>query len=135
MSKCYLLPLHCGISVSNIEASINWYREVLDFELISCKDMPMLKAKVAFIKHGNFEIELFEHYESNALPADRLIPNLDIKTQGTKHICFQVENIDSLINRFQGEAVDVVIGPMMVERDYVAFIRDNNGTLIEFIQR
>ena len=33
-------PLHCGISVSNLEASIEWFGRVLDFEVVSRDSIP-----------------------------------------------------------------------------------------------
>ena len=34
MEKCTLVPLHVGLSVSDVDASIQWYRDNLGFELI-----------------------------------------------------------------------------------------------------
>ncbi|MCF8094937.1 MAG: VOC family protein [Desulfobacteraceae bacterium] len=135
MGESYLKPLHCGISVADIEASIKWYGEMLNFELEWCKEVPELNAVLAFLKHGDFEIELFQHHESMPLPKERLMPDEDIKTQGTKHVCFETQDIKGLFDRLREKGCDIVMGPNPMEGTLMGFIRDNNGTLIEFIQK
>ena len=56
-------PLHCGISVSNLEASIEWFGRVLDFEVVSRDSIPAAGFDLAFLRNGDFEIELFQCYE------------------------------------------------------------------------
>ena len=41
-------PLHCGISVSNLEASIEWFGRVLDFEVVSRDSIPAAGFDLAF---------------------------------------------------------------------------------------
>jgi methylmalonyl-CoA/ethylmalonyl-CoA epimerase len=131
--KC--TPLHVGISVADIEESQSWYREILGFETISQSYEPQLKCKIAFMRNGDFEIELFQHDDTISLPKERLYPNTDIQTQGTKHICFSNDNVPELVERLKDKGMDIAIGPINMGTDIVAFIRDNNGTLIEFIQK
>ncbi len=130
-----LKPLHTGISVKSMEDSLAWYQDVLGFELVSKKDMDMLKSIVAFIRLGDFEIELFEHYDSLPIPEERKVPQMDIQTQGTKHICFHTDDIDTLFGEFRDKNVDIVFGPQPMEGTRMGFIRDPSGCLIEFIQR
>lgn len=130
----YLKPLHVGISVKNMEESVKWYEEKLDFQLISKKYIPPLKCIVTFMKHGDFQIELFEHDETIDLPKERLLPNSDIQTQGTKHICFANDDVAGLLEKLKQKGVEVVMGPQMMEGTVMGFIHDINGVLIEFIQ-
>ena len=83
-----LKTLHVGISVRNIEESIEWYKNKLGFELLQSKDFEELKSKIASVKREDFEIELFEHHKTIAIPEERLMPKSDIQTQGTKHLTF-----------------------------------------------
>ena len=48
--------------------------------------VPPLKAKIVFIEKDGFQIELFEYDEPKKIPEDRLTPNTDLQTVGTKHI-------------------------------------------------
>lgn len=128
-------PLHCGISVPDIEKSIAWYSDVLKFRLESDVFMAPLNARVAFLKHGQFSVELFEIADAAPLPAERRIPDLDIQTHGTKHIAFSVKNIHRFIDHLKEKKVDIALDVFLVKQDWVAYIRDNSGNLIEFIQQ
>jgi len=130
-----LQPLHGGLSVADMEASIAWYGRMLGFRLISCKFIAPLKAKVAFLEREGWSLELFEHVESKPLPADRRAPNLDIQTQGFKHVAYAVADIQGVMAELKAKGVDVALETFPMEGDQVAFIRDNTGNLIEFIQR
>lgn len=132
--KQIVKPLHVGISVPDIEASIAWYEKMLDFKLISDKYVEKLPARIAFLAHGDFSIELFEVEGAATLPEERRIPNLDIRTHGIKHVAYAVEDLRSLMDELKAKEVDVAMDVFPMEDDWVAFIRDNAGNLIELIQ-
>ena len=130
-------PHHVGISVNNLNESILWYRKILNFELESINDFSSIKSKIAFLRHGDFRIELFEHYETINLREYRKHPSTDMKNQGTKHIGFVInEDIKILFDGFKKNGVEVVMGPVLSppKDSMMGFIRDNTGNLIEFIQ-
>lgn len=133
MKKIYK-PLHVGISVYDIDEAIKWYEKNLDFELVKDFYVPMLKARIAFIRNGNFEIELFEYDEPKPIPQERLIPDMDLQTVGTKHIALEVDDMKSVKEKFLENNVDIV-HEVIMEGDLVMFIRDNSGVLIEIIQK
>lgn len=135
MGKVLLKPLHCGISVADMQASIDWYRSMLGFELVSRDQVDMLKCEVAFLKMGDFELELFCHRETIPLPPDRREPNKDIQTQGIKHVCYAVADVAALLEDLRSKGADIVFGPMEMEGTLIGFIRDNTGNLIEFMQK
>ena len=129
-----LKVLHAGISVCNMEESLKWYEKNLDFKLV--KDdgfVPLLKAHICFIQNGDFQIELFEYEQPKAIPEDRLMPNSDLQTVGTKHVAFATDNMAALKEKFVANGVDIA-HEVMMEGNNVMFIRDCNGVLIEFIQ-
>jgi methylmalonyl-CoA/ethylmalonyl-CoA epimerase len=137
MNDPYLKPHHVGISVANMEESIAWYQKYLDFELVSSKDFPPINTKIAFLKHGDFQVELFEHYDSKPLADYRKQPLTDIQHQGTKHICFVVEKrLEALYKRLNTEGVDVAMSlrESPPKDALMCFVRDNTGNLIEIIQ-
>lgn len=127
-----LKPLHVGISVGNMEESLDWYKKNLDFKVISDNYVPPLKARICFIKSGDFELELFQYDEPKPIPEDRLTPNKDLQTIGTKHIAFHTEDMKALKERFVANGVDIA-HEVTMGADEVMFIRDNSGVLIEFI--
>ena len=86
---------HGGISVPDLEASIRWYAEVLDFEVEQRLEIPAIPAKVAMLWRGDLRLELFEVPGAQPLPEERRHPNLDLRTHGNKHLAFAIKDIDS----------------------------------------
>jgi len=135
MNKTLLRPLHCGISVADMQESIEWYERILGCELLFRRQVEPLDCEIAFLRAGDFEIELFRHHKTIPLPPERREPDKDIRTQGIKHVAYEVENITALLEGLRAQGVDVVFGPVEMEKSLMAFIRDNTGNLIELIQR
>ena len=95
MKNHMVKALHTGISVSDMERSLKWYSDVLGFEPTG-KDFyaPPLGARISFIRGlGGYEIELFQYDAPKAIPEDRLKPNSDLQTIGTKHLAIQVADM------------------------------------------
>lgn len=135
MSNNITKVLHTGISVYNMEESVAWYQKNLGFEVV--KDdgyVPPLKAKIVFIEKDGYQIELFEYDEPKNIPEDRLMPNTDLQTVGTKHVAFATDDMDALKARFVENGVDIA-HEVRMGGDAVMFVRDCNGVLIEFIQQ
>jgi methylmalonyl-CoA/ethylmalonyl-CoA epimerase len=129
-----LKPHHCGISVPDLEASIAWYRDMLGFSVKALMTLDAVGAKIGFMRHGDFEIELFEVPGASLLPDDRRYPNRDLLTHGTKHIAFEVENLKSVVDTLKERGVNIAMDVTNMPDGKVAFIRDNTGTLIELLK-
>lgn len=128
-------PLHVGISVYDMDASIKWYKDNLGFNEITFDNyVDDLKARLVFIRNGDFELELFEYNEPKPLPPERFMPNDDLKTVGTKHMAIYTADIKGVLERFEKNGVDVVFSKQM-NGEPMCFIRDNSGVLIEVIQK
>lgn len=128
-----LKPLHAGISVADMDESIRWYGDVLGFEFVRLDEVEQLGAKIAFLRHGDFEIELFEHRDRRPVPDDRRHPDTDMVTQGTKHIAFAVADFEDAVARLRQKGVDFAKEPFEMTGTPVCFIRDPSGTVIELI--
>ena len=128
--------LHTGISVNNMEESVAWYEKNLGFKAVSDAYAPPLGARIVFIRRDDldYEIELFQYDAPKAIPEDRLMPNSDLQTVGTKHVAFQVDDMAALKRDFLANGVDIA-HEVHMGTDSVMFIRDCNGVLIEFIQK
>ena len=129
-----LIPHHCGISVPDLEASITWYRDMLGFSVEKRLTLDAIPAKIAFMKHGDFRIELFETKGAAPLPEDRRYPDQDIRTHGTKHIAFAVQDVHRVIDTLKQRGVDIAMDVNIVENKAMAFVRDNAGNLIEIVE-
>lgn len=135
MSKNVVKVLHVGISVSDMERSLKWYKEVLGFgELLKDDYVPPLGARICFIRGcGGYEIELFQYDQPKAIPSERLTPNSDLQTIGTKHAAFETDDMPALKAHFVACGVDIA-HEVTMDGEAVMFIRDPDGVLLEFIQ-
>lgn len=129
-------PLHQGISVPDMEASIAWYQKIFGFEKISDAFVEFLNARIVFLQLGEFQLELFEYRgeDKKPLPEERLHPNEDLKTCGTKHVAYSVEDLPAMVEMLKSEKVEFARDMFEMGNDYVCFIKDNSGVLIELIQ-
>ena len=134
MGICITKALHVGISVYDMAESVRWYGENLGFSLV--KDdgyVPPLEAQVCFLERDGFQIELFRYTSPRPLPEDRLTPNSDLQTVGTKHMAFQVSDMAETRELLVKNGVDIA-HEVKMGGESVMFIRDCNGVLIELIQ-
>ena len=83
---------------------------------------------------SDFQIELFEVPGASPLPDDRRYPNRDLLTHGTKHIAFEVDNLEGAVGALKERGVDIAMDITKMPDGKVAFIRDNAGILIELIE-
>lgn len=125
--------LHVGISVYDMDTSLEWYKKNLGFEPYKDEYVPPLGARIVFIRKDDFEIELFQYDQPKKLPENRLTPNSDLQTVGTKHIAFATDHMEELKAHFMANNVDIA-HEVTMDGQSVMFIRDCNGVLIEFIQ-
>jgi methylmalonyl-CoA/ethylmalonyl-CoA epimerase len=124
---------HFGISVPDLDAAIAWYAEMLGFQLEKRLFIAPIPAQVAFVRRGDFRIEIFEVEGAAALPEGRRVPNLDLRTHGNKHLCFEVAAVAVAVARLRQHGADIAF-ETRVEGNPTAFVRDCAGNLIEFIQ-
>jgi methylmalonyl-CoA/ethylmalonyl-CoA epimerase len=123
---------HGGISVPDLEASIRWYAEVLDFEVEQRLEIPAIPAKVAMLRRGDLRLELFEVPGAQPLPEERRHPNLDLRTHGNKHLAFAIKDLDSAERELRSRGADIV-WVRRFEFGANIFVRDNSGNLIELV--
>jgi methylmalonyl-CoA/ethylmalonyl-CoA epimerase len=128
-----LRPHHFGVSVPDLEAAIAWYEAVLGFALESQAMIDKIPARVAFLRRSDFRIELFEVPGAAPLPEDRRMPNLDLRTHGNKHLCFEVAEVPEAVSALRAASVDIAF-EVVIDGAPVAFIRDVCGNLIELIE-
>ena len=134
MNGLELRPLHCGISVSSLAEAVGWFERVLGFEFVREVDMGHLGFKIAFVRSGDFQIELFEHSRSKPAPPESRVPDEDLRTQGTKHICFQVRDLSQMVEHLRASGVGIAMGPMPAAGLNVVVIHGPDNVLIEFAE-
>ncbi len=130
-----LRPDHAGISVADLDASIAWYGEMLGFTVDRVVDIPEDTGRLALIRKGDFLLELFCIDGTAPLPEERRHPTTDLRTQGMKHVAYAVADIHALMERLKAKGVDVVWDIVEHDGSLCAFVRDNSGNIVEFVQR
>jgi catechol 2,3-dioxygenase-like lactoylglutathione lyase family enzyme len=139
---------HTGITVSNLERSLAFWRDVLGFEFSHrahqtgrmAEEITGVKGaelKLAVVKTpGGHKIELLEY----VAPADRK-KDVDLRPcdVGHVHVALIVENLEALLKRITesgwkaaGEPQTLTAGPNAGKR--VIYVRDPDGTTIEFME-
>ena len=125
-------PTHVGISVGNMDTAIAWWRDLFGFEFVSRDTYDFMdNMEIAFIRLGDFEIELFCSPKARALDA---LYDSDNTVIGTKHVAFEVDSMDEAMARVNALGVHVNFTTEM-EGDRVCFVADPWGTPVEIIER
>ncbi|HYP30516.1 MAG TPA: VOC family protein, partial [Burkholderiaceae bacterium] len=117
---------HFGISVPDLEAAVAWYQRMLGFSLEERLFIEKIPAHIAFVKRGDFRIEIFQVEGAAPLPDDRRTPNLDLKTHGNKHMCFEVPDVPAAV-----AALRAALVALNDDKDYAA----DAMTAIQFVPR
>ena len=138
---------HTGITVSNLERSLAFWRDVLGFEFSHsahqagqmAEEITGIKGaelKLAVVKApGGHKIELLEYLA----PADRKRADIRPCDIGSVHVALLVDDLDAILEKIAasgwtaaGEPQVLKAGPNAGKR--VVYVRDPDGTTIEFMQ-
>jgi catechol 2,3-dioxygenase-like lactoylglutathione lyase family enzyme len=150
MSKSFrvIAADHTGITVSNLERSLAFWRDVLGFEfshsahqkgelaeqITGVKDAEL---KLAVVKSpSGHKIELLEYL---APPDRKKEARLRPRDVGHVHVALTVENLEPLLEKIAapgwkaaGKPQTLTAGPNAGKR--VIYVRDPDGTTIEFME-
>jgi len=137
---------HTGITVSNLERSLAFWRDVLGFELShrahhtgelasEVTGVPEAEISIAVLKGYGHKIELLEYLA----PKDRKRIAVRPCDVGSVHVAFTVDDLDAVLNAIAasgwhsaGKPQTLSSGPNAGKR--VIYVRDPDGTTIEFMQ-
>ena len=138
---------HTGITVSNLERSLLFWRDVLGFEYShsahqkgerpeQITGVKGAELKLAVLKTpSGHKIELLEYFA----PADRCHVDLRPCNVGHVHVALIVDDLDAVLKRIAehgwkaaGEPQGLTHGPNAGKR--VVYVRDPDGTTIEFME-
>lgn len=138
---------HTCITVSDLERSVEFYRDVLGLDLVMteesersgddrAKGLGVAKAKVklAVLRAGEAQVELIEYVTAKGRPNDR--GNNDA---GAMHIAFQVEDIDVVYQRMLDQGVRFTSPPLTVPAGPMegwrwTYLYDPDGVSLELLQ-
>ena len=136
---------HVGITVTNLERSVAWYREVFGLEPAFALEVsgPGAERNLRLPPHihrtvvmpiGNFAIELLE-FEPSRRPMDQRQDDV-----GYVYLCFAVDDIDAVYTRLRAAGLDFHTEPVyagdegQIAGSRFCIMRDPDGKTIEFVQ-
>jgi catechol 2,3-dioxygenase-like lactoylglutathione lyase family enzyme len=138
---------HTGITVSNLERSLAFWRDILGFEFSHAAHqkgelaqeitgVEGAELKLAVLKTpGGHKIELLEYLA----PVDRKRANVRPCDVGSVHVALLVEDLNAVLDRVAfsgwktaGQPQILTKGPNAGKR--VVYIRDPDGTTVELMQ-
>jgi catechol 2,3-dioxygenase-like lactoylglutathione lyase family enzyme len=138
---------HTGLTVSNLERSLEFWQNVLGFEFShrahqtremasEITGVPGAEIKLAVVKApGGHKIELLEYLA----PVDRKKVDVRPCDVGSVHVALTVDKLDAILEKIAasgwkaaGKPQTLKTGPNAGKR--VVYVRDPDGTTIEFMQ-
>ena len=124
---------HICVAVDNIEEALDSYVQLLGLPRAEIIEVPTQGVKACLIPVGDGEIELIQPLDSTSGVA-RFLAN---RGECFHHICFQVEDVDHILQTLEEKGVQVIDKkgrPGLA--GLVGFLhpRSTNGALIELAQ-
>jgi catechol 2,3-dioxygenase-like lactoylglutathione lyase family enzyme len=138
---------HTGMTVTDLERSLGFWRDVLGFELshrahqtgdfaAQITGVPGAEIVIAVLKAPGHKIELLEY----RAPADRKQqPDARPCDAGSMHVALTVENLDALLEKMKacqwepaGRPQTLTTGPNAGKR--VIYLRDPDGCTVELME-
>lgn len=116
--------LHTMVRISNVEASLRFYRDALGLEMLSRRDFLPGRFTLIFLAapgDSSAQVELTWNWDPESYPGGR----------NFGHLAYQVEDIYAACQRLIDHGVDILRPP----RDgRMAFVRSPDGISIELLQ-
>ena len=123
--------LHTMLRVGNLERSLAFYQDVLDMQLLRKQDYPEGRFTLAFIGYGDEAnhtvIELTHNWDTAQYELGNAYGHIAIEVDNAAAACDAV--------RARGGKVTREAGPMKHGTTVIAFVEDQDGYKIEFIQK
>ncbi len=125
---------HIAIVVDDIDSALEFWRDALGLELAYVEDVPDQQSVVAFLPSGEAEIELVKPTTEES----GIGRYLNKHGPGLHHICFQVENIDAVLERLKRHGVALINEEPTIGTGgkKIAFIhpKSTHGVLLELYE-
>lgn len=126
---------HIGIAVSNLDETLEFYKNVLGLELHGTEVIEEQKVKVAFLPVGDSEVELLE----STSPEGPIAKFIEKKGQGIQHVAFKVDDIEAALEEMKAKGIRLIDEKPRYGAGgaRIAFLhpKSTNGVLIELCER
>jgi len=136
---------HTSFTVSNLDRSLAFYRDILGMELVVERDVTgdymadlmgfeNLHIRLVFLKIGEELLELIEYLS----PSGNIV-NTKKNNPGTAHICFRIKDLLSLYKKLVLSGVCVESEPVAITKGpnkggFAMFIYDPDGIPLELLE-
>ena len=125
---------HIGIAVKTLADSVPLFEKLLKSQCYKTEVVESENVNTAFFKTGETKIELLESTD----PAGVIASFIEKKGEGLHHIAFEVENIETEMNRLRNEGFTILNEKPKKGADnkLVCFLhpKSTNGLLVELCQ-
>lgn len=138
-------PNHTSFTVSNMERSLAFYRDLLGMEVISDRiapaefaekitGIPGAELRVVYVQAGGYKLELIQYLKSQG---ERIDPRTN--RPGSVHLGFNVDDVDQAYAELTAHGVKVQSPPMLVgggpnKGGRGLYFVDPDGITLEFTQ-
>lgn len=135
---------HMSFTVSDLDASVKFYRDVLGLKVldVSARDskfsqkvtgIEKAKLRIAYLSGNNCSLELVQYLSPKGKKLDTATCNV-----GSAHICFNVKNFRKFIGKLKKNKVRLANEPQMVPAGpnrgkLVVYAKDPDSNNLEFI--
>jgi catechol 2,3-dioxygenase-like lactoylglutathione lyase family enzyme len=140
---------HYGVTVSDLEETLPFYRDTLGLELVSRGHVERGSAdsetfedfvgvdgtvdvEVVFLDAGGCQVELLQYHSPEGEDAHGASNN----DPGASHFCLEVEDIDAVYDDLRADGVEFVSEPVTLSKGVrVAYMYDPEGNIVELSDR
>ena len=121
--------LDLGVLVSNIEASLRFYKDLVGLEFIG--ETPIWFGKIHRLRFGSSDFKLVE---PKATPPKGII-GLE-KQLGFRYVTFVINNLSYLCSELKSKGVKFVIEETEIRPGvHIAMVKDPDDNIVEFLQK
>ena len=135
---------HTGLTVSNLERSVDFYVRILGCKLIMSQEKTggYLAAIVGYpnasLKMAHLSDPAGHHVFEYMVP-EMVKTELEPRRIGNAHLCFLVSDLNAIYNAIKNEGITFISGPVDVDTGVNAggvglYLRDPDGITMELFQ-
>jgi len=121
--------LDLGILVSDIEASLNFYQNLLGLEFVG--KTPVWFGTMHRLRFGTSDFKLIE---PNTVPPQGA---MGLETQlGFRYVTFVVQNLTELCSKLLSKGIEFTLPEKEIRPGIrIAMVKDPDGNIVEFVER
>jgi methylmalonyl-CoA epimerase len=95
---------HIGIAVKDLQASVAWYRDVLELEFEGIEEVESEQVRVAFFRIGESRVELLEPMSEQSA----IFKFLEKNGEGIHHIAFETERLQERLDGLKAKGIRLI---------------------------